>query len=205
VALVAVADPLPLFRAGAEAVLVAEGHEVESPVDLLGWARSRRRGVLVITLDSEEDWAVLGQVDSLGSEVFVVALLTGFHPFTGARAVHAGAHSVLRRDSPVQGLAQAVAAAENGVAVLPAEVVQDLRVPGEGVSSRSPTPAQLSWLQALAAGSTVTELAEQAGYSERAMYRMLQRLYAQLGVRTRTEALIHAQSSGWLAVGRKTG
>ena len=49
-----------------------------------------------------------------------------------------------------------------------------------------------------AGGSTVAALANQAGYSERAMFRLLHGLYQRLGVRTRTEALIRAHERGWL-------
>jgi DNA-binding CsgD family transcriptional regulator len=44
----------------------------------------------------------------------------------------------------------------------------------------------------------VGQLADQAGYSERAMFRMLRNLYAKLKVSTRTEALMHARERGWL-------
>jgi DNA-binding CsgD family transcriptional regulator len=57
----------------------------------------------------------------------------------------------------------------------------------------------VSWLRQLAAGSTVAQLANQAGYSERAMFRLLQGLYQQLGARNRVEALLRAQQLGWLS------
>jgi DNA-binding CsgD family transcriptional regulator len=53
-------------------------------------------------------------------------------------------------------------------------------------------------LRQLAAGATVAQLADRAGYSERAMFRLLHALYRQLGARSRIEAILHAQTSGWL-------
>jgi DNA-binding CsgD family transcriptional regulator len=42
----------------------------------------------------------------------------------------------------------------------------------------------------------VGELAESVGYSERAMYRQLRRLYERLGATNRTEALLQALRRG---------
>jgi DNA-binding CsgD family transcriptional regulator len=42
------------------------------------------------------------------------------------------------------------------------------------------------------------QLAEQAGYSERAMFRLLKNIYSRLGVRNRTQALMLAKDQGWL-------
>jgi DNA-binding CsgD family transcriptional regulator len=41
-------------------------------------------------------------------------------------------------------------------------------------------------------------VANLAGYSERAMFRLLRGLYARIGVRNRTEALMRAKERGWL-------
>ncbi|WP_220504417.1 response regulator transcription factor [Microbispora sp. H13382] len=88
----------------------------------------------------------------------------------------------------------------DGQAVLPAAVSAALARGSiaNNTASLSLTPEQLSWLRQLAAGATVAQLAEQAGYSERAMFRLLQSLYKELGVRTRIEAIIRAQEQGWL-------
>jgi DNA-binding CsgD family transcriptional regulator len=51
-------------------------------------------------------------------------------------------------------------------------------------------------LQQLAGGITVAQLAHRAGYSERAMYRLLRGLYIKLDVKTRTEALMLARARG---------
>lgn len=69
------------------------------------------------------------------------------------------------------------------------------------VPSRNPLSAeQVAWLRQLASGATVAQLAERAGYSERAMYRLLQALYRELGVRSRNQAIMQAQQKGWLRI-----
>ena len=84
--------------------------------------------------------------------------------------------------------------------MLPIEVVRVLASPEEPAStaSETPSPREISWLQTLASGLTVAQLADRAGYSERAMYRLLHGLYAKLNAKTRTEALLRARERGWL-------
>ena len=60
------------------------------------------------------------------------------------------------------------------------------------------TGDEAEWLRALADGATVAALAERIGYSERETFRMLGELYAKVGVRNRTEAIIWATRHGVL-------
>lgn len=55
-----------------------------------------------------------------------------------------------------------------------------------------------SWLREMASGLTVIELADDCGYSERAMFRMLRDLNNRIGVRDRTGALLRAGRHGLL-------
>ena len=90
-----------------------------------------------------------------------------------------------------------VEATVGGQAVMPAAVAAVLAEP-QAVSARGPSVDQLSWLRQLANGATVVQLADRAGYSERAMFRLLRSLYRQMGVRTRLQAIMRAQEAGWL-------
>lgn len=194
---VAVADPLPLYRAGVAAEMRACGHTVEAPEDLASWAGGGQAAVLLLTLASDRDWALLAEVGARASSVVVVALV--IEEAAGVRAVRAGARSVLPRDTTPAALRRAVDAAADGMATLPAAVLRKLRT--GAVSSGPPpavTPDELSWLRHLAAGATVSDLADRAGYSERAMYRLLKTLYTRLGTANRTQALMRAQALGWL-------
>lgn len=182
------------------AVLGAAGYRVETPSDLVGWVREHDGCVVVITLATEPAWVLLAAVAGAGGDVLIVALLPIQDGRTGLRAVRAGAHAVLGRDASPARLQQTVEAALRGLSQLPVDVVRALHEAFlEPVTPPVPSPQQLSWLRALAAGITVARLAELESYSERAMYRMLQRLYSQLGVGSRTEALMRAQALGWLA------
>ncbi|GIE88884.1 response regulator transcription factor [Actinoplanes regularis] len=198
---VAVVDPLPLFRQGAAAVLTAAGHTVHTPSDVLAWASRTPGALILLTVLTSEDWSRLARLHE--SSHLVVALLNGESTAAGVRAVRSGARSVLLRDASPAALRRTVSATIDGQAVVPARVAAAL-AGGSGDDREStgrPAEAKMAWLRALAGGVTVAELAVHAGYSERAMFRMLRALYREMGVSTRVAALIRAQESGWLRPG----
>jgi DNA-binding NarL/FixJ family response regulator len=198
---VAVVDPLPLFRDGAVAALTAAGHVVQTPGDVVAWAGQARGALVLLTVQAKADWDVLATLGGTGSAVNPLVVLLGEESATaGVRAVRAGARSVLARQVSAEVLRRTVSATIDGQAVLPAEVAA-LLAAGYGadvVPARMLSAERLSWLRTLAAGSTVAQLASQAGYSERAMFRLLRSLYRDIGVGGRVEALMWAQERGWL-------
>ena len=198
---VAVVDPLPLFRDGAVAALAAAGYAVNVPVDLVAWVRHVPDAVVVMTVQAEADWGLLAEAGAAGSTAnSLVVLLEDDSIAAGMRAVRAGARSVLSRRVSAEVLQRTVSAVIDGHAVLPASVVATLAA-GVGIDAspaRTLSAERLSWLRALAAGNTVAELADQTGYSERAMFRLLRSLYRDMGVGGRIEALMRARDEGWL-------
>ena len=198
---VAVVDPLPLFRDGAVAALTAAGHVVQTPDDVVAWASQARGAVVLFTVQAERDWTVLARLGESRSAVSALVVLLGEESAAaGVRAVRAGARSVLARQVTAGVLRRTVSATIDGQAVLPADVA-DLLASGGGAGggpARALSAERLSWLRELAAGRTVAQLARQAGYSERAMFRLLRSLYHDMGAGSRMEALMQAQERGWL-------
>lgn len=196
---VAVLDPLPAYRHGVAAMLSGIGLMVEQPTDAIEWVNTRPDGVVLLTLHSAEDLELLTALCRIRPRPLVIALPSGEVPSTGVQAVRAGARSVVARAATVPVLQRAVSATLDGEAIMPA-VVADLLVAGRGGRPQrrsAPSEQQIAWLRRLSGGWTVVRLASETGYSERAMYRLLQTLYQQLGVRTRLEAIMVAQEEGW--------
>ena len=193
---IAVVDPLPMFRAGVAAVLETSGHEVDTPVDVVGWVRRRAGMLVLLTLRVERDWELLEQVCDVEGNAVVIALLEDESPVAGARAIRTGARSVLPREAGRTTLLRTVAATITGQAVMPASVAVTLAKDPRGEDG-APSAEQLSWLRQLASGTTVAQLADQSGYSERAMFRLLQALYRQMRVETRLQAIMRAKEAGW--------
>jgi DNA-binding NarL/FixJ family response regulator len=193
---IAVVDPLPMFRTGVVTVLEASGHEVDAPAEVVGWVRRWAGSLVLLTLRSEHDWGLLEQLCAVGGAQLIIALLDDESPVVGARAVRIGARSVLPREVSMTTLLRTVDATLSGQAVMPASVAATLANDPRG-GAHAPSAEQLSWLRQLASGTTVAQLADQAGYSERAMFRLLQALYRLIGVETRLQAIMRAKEAGW--------
>jgi DNA-binding NarL/FixJ family response regulator len=196
---VAVLDPLPVFRRGVAAALSSLGHLVDEPADAVAWLRERPGGIVLLTLHSSDDLDRLTTLCRLRPRPLVVALPAGDVASLGVLAMRAGARSVVTRAATVPVLQRAVSAILDGEAVMPADVA-DLLVAGRGSRPprrSAPKAQQVAWLRRLSDGWTVARLASDTGYSERAMYRLLQTLYQQIGVSTRLEAIVLAHEEGW--------
>lgn len=197
---IAVLDPLPVYRRGLIATLGEAGLVVDAPEDLLAWSRQDAQQVVFLTLQSPEDWQLMTELCQSGSNPIVVAVLTNASVPDYLEALSGGAATAIPRDAPPELLRQVFERAVHGMSLLPVDVIRALahsHEPSER-AREAPTDRELSWLRDLARGTTVTRLADQSGYSERTMYRLLQDLYRRMGVSKRTEALIHAHKQGWL-------
>jgi DNA-binding NarL/FixJ family response regulator len=196
---IAVFDPLPAYRRGIMASLDEAGLQPEAPRDLLEWALAAPRQVILMTLESSDDWSLLVTLRAARPDLPIVAVIPDASVPAQVRAIVSGATAALPRDATPETVQQVLKAAADGVSVLPTEVVRALSTRREAEPSEPGlSDRELEWLRELAKGTTVAQLAERAGYSERAMFRLLRTLYGRLQVRNRTEALMHAQQRGWL-------
>jgi DNA-binding NarL/FixJ family response regulator len=155
--------------------------------------------MVLLTLHSTEDLDRLAALCRLRPRPLIVALPSGDVTSLGVRAMRAGARSVVAREATVSALQRAVSATLDGDAVMPAEVA-DLLAAGRGGRAprgSAPSAQQVAWLRRLSDGWTVARLALDTGYSERAMYRLLQALYQKIGVSTRLEAIMLAHEERW--------
>ena len=197
---IAVFDPLPVYRRGIVAALGDAGLIAEAPDDPLEWSQQEAQQVVFLTLQSQADWQLMTSLRHAHATPVVVALLTDTSVSGYLKALSGGAAAAVPRNAPPERLRQVFEEAVRGMALLPIDVIRALartNAVSEQVEE-APSSRERKWLRDLASGTTVTQLAEQSGYSERSMYRLLQDLYRRIGVRTRTEALIRAHEQGWL-------
>jgi DNA-binding NarL/FixJ family response regulator len=117
-------------------------------------------------------------------------------------AMEAGAAGYLRKTVPGKELVQAVRSVAGGANVLQSGLTARLLI-----SSRQPersaadlTERELSVLGLLAAGLHNREVAERLGISARTVDRHCDKIYAKLGVSSRTEAVVRAISAKLLIV-----
>ena len=199
---VAVHDPLPLFRQGVMAALGDLGYEPEAPDDVLSWARRPDRRVVLFTVHTAADWALLAELCRADDELAVVAMLDRAGVAEYLRAISAGVAGAVPRQSTAAEVRAAFQAAVQGNTLLPVEVLRALAghpvAEAGAVPAEQPTTREIGWLRDLAQGVSVSRLADRSGYSERMMFRLLRELYTRLGVANRTEALILARDRSWI-------
>lgn len=195
---IAISDPLPAFRRGLLAILRDAGFDADAPGDLSAWIHDDQPKLVLLTVDTPQDWTLLENMPSERADVLVVALLADTSVPTYVRALTAGAVCAVPRDATLETLRHTFEAVLRGESVLPVPVVRALLTQTDPLSGREPSRRERQWLRDLAQGSTVSQLAAGAGYSERMMFRHLRDLYDRIGAATKVEAVLIAQENGWL-------
>jgi DNA-binding NarL/FixJ family response regulator len=197
---VAVSDPLPMFRQGVMACLDDVLVEIEVPTDLRAWALGADRRVILLTVQAAADWELLAELCQAGDDVAVVAVLEEATVAGYVRAISAGAAGAMPRSVSTAKLRAVFRAAVEGSTLLPTDVVRALaaRDAEHEPTNDHPSTQEIGWLRDLANGVSVGRIADDAGYSERMMFRLLRDLYARLGTRNRTEALMLARKRDWI-------
>ena len=196
----AVWDPLPLFCRGLVALLAAAGFDVEVPDDLMSWLCCDDTKILLMTLATPADWQLLTSLMPARSDLRVIAMLADHNLTSYVRAICAGAVSAIPRCAEPGLVQRAFEAAVDGSSLLPVAVLRAITAGASNgeVGSTSPSEEERNWLRQLAQGSSVADLAEHAGYSERMMFRLLHALYVKMQAPNRTVALLRARDEGWL-------
>ncbi len=182
-------------------MLEDEGFEVVGVDQLDAWEPGRGGvAVLVHLSDGESESAIVEHV-ALHPLIPVIAVLDRPSVPTVAQLVREGATAVLdEREEKSSVVARVVREALSGYTALPTPTVKAMavNVPDEMDIRAWLSVEEEGWLRAMATGTRVGDLAEQTGYSERAMFRLLRRLYVRLGVTNRTEAILWASGHGLL-------
>lgn len=194
---IAVLDAVPSSARGMTSVLREHGYSTEE------WTGSRRTDSvsatpLLLAVRTAEDWEFLRTYAGSDGTKCVVAVLVEPDQDSYGRALRYGARAAVADRTPVDEIVRVLEAALDRRTLLPTEVAAGLAmgrrhaVP-DGIELNT---AQLHWIQALAAGTTIADLAVQACYSQREMYRSLGELYSRMGARNRTEAVVLATRWG---------
>ncbi len=197
---VGIVDDRPAVSRGITITLEADNFLVDEHVtDIDEWLTvGGRRLILLGTCRNSDQMELLARLHTPRYEgVPVVVLLADASIAVYRRCLLAGAAGMVDQNESLDYICRVVRASADGWLLLPAAVStaislgSDVRQPGVQKGDR-----ETRWLQALADGSTVSEIAVAEGYSEREMYRLLNQLYSRLGVQNRTRAIVHAAQRG---------
>lgn len=197
-----VAGHTPTWRRGVSSILADAGFDASEVAALSDW-KPGRDGVAVIVGVFE---AVSPDPISEFCETYplipVVAVIPDLAVGSFSQVVRAGAIGVLGADESTDALVTVLEASLIGRAAVPETVIRAmaLRIPTTPTAESWIQPGEAGWLRQLADGVPVCDIAEGVGYSEREMFRMLHDLYARIGVRNRTDAIIWATRHGLLDI-----
>ena len=114
-------------------------------------------------------------------------------------ALEAGASGYLSKTAPGRELVEAVRAVAAGATVLQSGLLASILV-GRASSVEGLTDRELTILQLLATGSLNKQIASQLGISTRTVERHCDHIYAKLGVKSRTEAVVHGIGAKFIRV-----
>lgn len=179
-----------------------EGGElaVEVSEDLSTWVPQQDRSCIVLGVGGGGDIVRLRAFREDHAFTPVVTVSDELDVSTFARLIRAGATAAMGESESGCVLRHVVLAALDGRVSVSSDMARQLAglVPDDDDLASWVSETEVEWLRAMAAGLTVLELAEDVGYSERAMFRHLKNMYVRIGVKNRTEALLWASRHGLL-------
>lgn len=170
------------------------GFDVTSVEDPTDWRVGRDGSALVMSVGDEVQLEVLQSFSEEHPHIPVVAVVADAQLVAVARMVRSGAVSAIDDHCDAESLALIVEGALHELTVIPQRLAAGMAqlVPDDSGLGSLVSTEHAMWLRSMAGGMTVADLAEEVGYSERAMFRNLKALYLRLGVKNRTEALLWA-------------
>ncbi len=197
---VGVSGGTPTWRRGIIAVLDEAGHAVAELPTLGRWRPGKGGTAVIVHIDSSDE---LEHVTEFRNEHPHIAVIT-VSPEVGvaefAASIRAGAASAVPEDVPIDTLVTVLEHVTTGMSSAPPPIMRAMamRVAAGFGEALSIDQVDVERLRALANGWTVAQIASEAGFSEREMFRLLNTLYGRLGVKNRTEAILWASRHGFL-------
>lgn len=199
---VAICDEAISYRRGLGTILDAAGYIVEDIDEVRAQPLLSGVSAVLFTVRSASDWEALPEMVTVNPNAKLLVLLVDATADRHAEALRAGAHAVVAWEGTPEMILAVMRAALEGSTLLPTTVAH--AIAASGPAPYDPewiTADEVGWLKLLAGGATVQQVAQKAGYSERALYRMLHGLYGRMRVSNRMEAVLQASRWGLLDQG----
>ncbi len=189
----------PVYALGLASALLDADYDLEKVADPGAWLRNHHGATVLVGVHQLCDLDVVVELTAEQPDVVVVTLVDEVNVSIVEASLGAGATGSVALNASAEEVALALSAAMARQTVLPAGIARTMAE--RGLRATAPgdmEETEVGWLRALAAGETVAALGGRLGFSEREMYRRLRRLYARIGARDRTDALLRAARWGWL-------
>ncbi len=165
--------------------------DAEVAEDLAKWATGSGPRAVVLSAATAEELDTVIDLRDANWDLVVVTLTSDDSDAAYRNALRAGATAAAPADAPIDQIVEVVREALAGYSVLPADVARGLALEApERPSEYAPSLDEISWIQAMAAGRTMVEIAQSADLSKTELAKRLNRLYERIGADNRTEAII---------------
>ncbi len=179
-------DQQALLEALNEADIAAEVAD-----DLRVWANGSGPRAVVMAVDTADEMEAIIDLRDSNWDLVVVTLTRDDSQATYRSALRAGATASAPADAPMDHIVEVVREALHGRSILPADVARRLALDApDQPSDYAPRLDEIGWIQAMASGDTMAEIAESAGVTKSELSKRLNELYRRIGVENRTEAII---------------
>ena len=202
-----IADDHPIVRAGLKALFSSEDDveivaEATTPDEAVAAAEAQNPDLVLMDLQFGAREVAGGadatrRIRALPAPPYVLVLTNYDSDADILGAVEAGASGYLLKDAPPHELVAAVRAAASGESalapVIASRLLDRMRAPRVSLSSR-----EMEVLEAVAAGLSNTEVADQLYVTETTVKSHLAHIYSKLDVTSRTAAVAEARKRGIL-------
>lgn len=197
---VGIVHPAEVVATGLAAGLQQRGYLVDYPIRAGEWVLRGGERLLVHDRRTADDIGDIQRLIRSKRGLVVVALIEHATKHGYQQAFRAGCAGAVRWDAPMETIIEAIEAAARGIALLPSEIARQMAVAG----AQSPpdtvwlSDVETTALRLLAGGAKTNQIADECGYSEREIFRMLTDLYTRIGVTNRSQAIATVARWGML-------
>jgi DNA-binding NarL/FixJ family response regulator len=206
---IVIADDHPIFRAGLQGLLSAQGDfevvgEAANGKEALAVVRHAAPEVLLVDLQMPEPDGVgaIGQIRAATPATRILVLTTYDSDGDILRAVEAGATGYLLKDTPREELFKAIRATARGDSVFSPSVASKLIGRARGPVERSLSAREIEVLTLVARGVSNKIIGKDLRISEATVKTHLLHIFAKLGVDDRTAAVTAAMERGVLRLAK---
>lgn len=194
-----IADDHALFREGLKALLRHQSSfsvvaEVERADDLLPALAATPCEVLL--LDLQMDRWLLNDIESLSRVVRIVVLTASERPADAVTALRLGASAVVQKRFVFETLIEAISAVAEGLVWMPTSLQAEITARWRSGGDPALTARESEIVELVALGKTNAEVAEKLAISDGTVKTHLNNVFKKLGVRNRTELVLHASRGG---------
>lgn len=195
---VSIIHGVPAYRHGLGTRLTALGFEVLE-ADCAETMKDLRCDICLVHVPRGVQPTCIATPEPEHGDVPLVALIEDATPARFREALNAGLEGVVAVDAQLQDIVDAVHATLAGRVSLPIGMAQALAHGHQNApAGLALEPERIEWLRKLAQGVPIARIGEEAGYSERHMYRAMRDLYRAMGVRSREQAIVRGALWGLL-------